>query len=52
MPCYNSIIITSLPLGIFDLDDFFPNSTVLIHFPGDLPIVGPRSVTEKGDISL
>jgi hypothetical protein len=33
------LIITSLPFTVKDLEDFFPNKTVLIHFAGDfLPI--------------
>ena len=28
----------SLPFDKLDLDDFFPNSSPLIHFPGDFPI--------------
>lgn len=49
--CLNYHNITSLPFEILDLDDFFPNSTVLIHFPGDLPILGP--VKEgKTDLSV
>ena len=43
----STINITSLPLEIFDLDDFFPNSTVLIHFPGDLPIARDQHLQQK-----
>ena len=33
------VVITSLPFTVSDLEDFFPNKTVLIHFAGDfLPI--------------
>lgn len=34
---YN-FIFTSRPFEVWDLEDFLPKSTVLIHFPGDFPI--------------
>lgn len=38
--CSDQFTNTSLPFEKLDLDAFFPKSRVLIHFPGDLPIVG------------